>query len=89
MWSDEPVDMTADQAIAAANAAAKNPGARREAMDFLKELLAEGPVDAKEGLEAAKQNGIAEATLKRARADLGVKAVPKPEFHGGWAWVLP
>ena len=89
MWSDEPVDLTADQAIAAANAAAKNPGARREAMEFLKELLANGPVDAKEGLEAAKENGIAEATLRRARSDLGVKAVHKPGLHDGWDWVLP
>ena len=57
-------------------------------MDFLKELLANGPVDAKEGLEAAKENGIAEATLRRARSDLGVKAVQSLDFMAVGHWVL-
>ena len=90
MWSDEPVDMDADEAIAAANAAAKNSGARREKRDFgPKKLKRNGLVDATGGLEAEKENGIAEATLRRARTDLGVKAIHKPGLHDGWDWVLP
>ena len=56
-WSDEPVGVTADQAIAAANAALKDGGAMKEAKEFLKAQLADGPVDAKEALEAADAHG--------------------------------
>jgi hypothetical protein len=86
-WSDEPVDVTADQAIAAAFDARKNGGARQEAKEFLRELLKDGLVDADEGEKAASAHGISESTLKRARKDLGVRAV-KSGFKSGWAWVL-
>ena len=72
-WDDAPVDFTADQAIAANNAAIKEGGSLHEAKEFLSELLANGPVDAKEGLEATKANGISEMTLKRARRRLALK----------------
>ena len=52
-WDDAPVDVTADQAIADANRHAKDGSSLREAREFLSELLANGPVDAKEGAEAA------------------------------------
>jgi putative DNA primase/helicase len=86
-WSDEPVDLNADQALAAANADLRDPGAMRQAQEFLRELLKDGPVDAKEGEEAARANGIAERTLKRARTNLGVKAT-KAGFEEGWQWSL-
>jgi hypothetical protein len=70
LWSDEPVDVTADQAIAA-----------------VRELLANGPVSAVDGDEAAKANGIKGRTLDRARKELGIKA-EKGGFDGGWAWKL-
>jgi putative DNA primase/helicase len=49
LWDDAPVDVNADQAIAAASAAIRDGGAMNDAKDFLRDLLAEGPVDAKEG----------------------------------------
>jgi putative DNA primase/helicase len=83
LWDDAPVDVTANQALAASAAALKDGGALRNAKEFLRELLANGPIDAKHGEEAAKANGISERTLNRAKSDLGVKA-RKSEFEGGW-----
>ena len=36
MWDDAPVDVTADQAIAATNDAMKGGGSLKDAMDFLR-----------------------------------------------------
>ena len=47
LWDDAPVDVNADQAIAAASSAIKDGGALSDAKDFLRDLLADGPVDAK------------------------------------------
>ena len=59
----------------------------QEAKDFLRDLLADGPVDAKEGEEAAAANGISAASLRRARKELGVMSA-KAGFKGGWQWAL-
>jgi putative DNA primase/helicase len=87
LWSDEPVDMTADQAIAAAHTALKDGGIMQEAIDFLKDLLASGPITAKDGKEAAEASGIRQRTLSRARKQLGVKSA-KGGFGEGWVWSL-
>ena len=88
MWSDEPVDVTADQALAAAGADLKDPGAKKRALEFLQEILANGPVNAKEAEEEAEANGISERTLRRARMTLGIK-VAKDGYQGPWMWKLP
>jgi len=73
-WSDEPVNVTADQAIAAANAALRDGGSMKEAKEFLRDLLAKGPIAAKDGQEAADANRISERTLKRAKKELDIKS---------------
>ena len=59
--------------------------AREEAADFLRESLADGPVPVKELKKEAKDLGIAEHTLIRAKKRLGVKS-RKLEEH--WVWEL-
>jgi hypothetical protein len=61
-----------------------------EAEDFLRELLTDGPVDAEEGWRQARKVGIAERTLKRARAVLAIKA-RREGFgpNGRWLWEAP
>jgi putative DNA primase/helicase len=88
LWSDEPVDVTADQAIAASSAAQRDGGSMKEAKDLLCDLLDKGPITAKDGKEAADANGISERTLRRARKELGILA-KKGGFDGGWMWSLP
>ncbi len=86
-WDDAPVDVTANQALAANAAALRDGGALEEAREFLRELLANGPVAASDGVEGARAHGISTRTLERARRELGVK-VEKSGFEGGWSWKL-
>jgi putative DNA primase/helicase len=87
LWDDAPVDCTAGEALATAAAAMRDAGAMDRAKEFLRSLLANGPVDAREGEEAAEANAISKRTLYRARASLGVEAF-KDGFQGAWQWRL-
>lgn len=64
-----------------------------EAQEFLSEVLASGPVPAKDVLDGMQALGISKRTLDRARKVLGVKASRKGETgkRGGgiWVWALP
>jgi putative DNA primase/helicase len=84
-WDQAPVTMTANEALAANN----NKGsAGREAQDFLREYLADGPQPSDQVEAAAQANGISEPTLRRARKALKIVA-EKTEFTGGWSLRLP
>ncbi len=61
---------------------------REEAKDFLRDFLAAGPVGAKEAQSAARESGISDATLRRARLDLGV-VLERAGFQGRSMWSLP
>jgi len=62
---------------------------RSEAEEFLRTVLEDGPVRTQEVLREAKEAGIAEKTLRRAKDKLGVKAGQLPgDLHRGWAWEL-
>ena len=60
---------------------------------FLTEMLADGPVPAKDMLKEAKGAGISERTLERAKGKLGVRTVRKyregKRGLDGWVWELP
>lgn len=65
--------------------------AQDEAQDFLRDLLAGGPVEARTVIKEAKAAGIADITLRRAKAALGVtvKRSTRPgERTGPWVWSL-
>jgi hypothetical protein len=59
----------------------------REAMEFLRDELKDGPVAANAIRESAGKERISEASLRRAKADLNVASVK--ESDGGWTWHLP
>jgi len=58
-----------------------------EAKEFLQDELKEGPMGAKQVKNNAHQGDISQRTLKRAKADLGVKSTK--EADGSWTWSLP
>jgi len=62
--------------------------ALQEAKDFLTELLAHGPLPAKQIKREADEAGHAERTIKRAKAVLGIKA-RKAGMKDPWLWQLP
>ena len=92
VWHGEPVDITATEALQAASEN-KSPSARDKAKRFLTDLLQNGPVASKDVHEAAKENGISPATLRRAADGLGVdikKDGPLNEKKEiTWRWHLP
>lgn len=75
-------DLTAD---------AEGPDAqseRVEARELLRVILAGGPVDAKSIIAAARDAGVGERTLRKAKTDLSVVS-EKAGFGGAWVWKMP
>jgi putative DNA primase/helicase len=85
-WDNAPVTTTADEAIAAANNG--GPVAMDEAVDFLREELANGPRTVQDIKKAAAGAGMAWRTIGRAKAALSVKS-SKQGLENGWVWDLP
>jgi hypothetical protein len=86
------VDMDADKAQAAQAAAKRQPTAIDECVDWIRDILAGGPIDADEFQAAASAAGHSTPTLKRARAKLGVKAEGATDDKGRrtkWTVRLP
>jgi putative DNA primase/helicase len=89
-WEHGRISQRADEALAAAQAASGDEGGeRKEAADFLRMVLREAPVEVTEVMSQAKGAGFSTATLRRAKADLGIRSRKKDQFGGGWVWVLP
>ena len=63
-------------------------GKMDEAVEWLRALLANGPVETNQIRSDAKQAGIAWRTVERAKGILGVKS-RKRDFAKGWWWSLP
>ncbi len=67
--------------------------AQDEAAEFLRIILGNGPVEAKQVQREAREAGISERTLKRAKAALGVKSerlgAAGQQGGGTWVWGLP
>ena len=66
----------------------QEPSRLDEATDFLREVLADGPLPASEVKALATDEDITERTLKRARKKLGI-ASKREGFSAGASWTLP
>ncbi|MGP0062543.1 MAG: AAA family ATPase [Isosphaeraceae bacterium] len=93
VFHPEPVPITTEQALGdeVQHAVDRHQAPeRREAEIWLKEILAAGPMPAREVEEAAKRCGIAGITLKRAKLSIGV-VVTRSGFGKGavYSWALP
>jgi len=89
VWSDECVDTKADEILSQQNNG-NNKLAIEEAEDFLTIELANTSKDANSLFSLAKQNGIAEKTLQRAKNNLGIR-IHREGFGKGSKsiWSLP
>jgi putative DNA primase/helicase len=87
MWEDI-VDITADQAVAAAT-----PSKRKDQsgpMVFLQTMLTNGPTTVRIVEQRAAECGISKDQLKRAKQKLNVKAFKEAgTVDGQWFWCLP
>lgn len=90
VWDHAPVNISADEALAAAADNTKNASAMTEAKEFLGEELAGGPVPAADIMKRGQALGMSERTLNRAKKKLGIVARKEPgTMHGGWIWEMP
>src|SRR5262245_31292407 len=90
VWDKEPVNITADAALAAANATAKKDDVQSEARKFLRELLSAGnPVPYNDIIEQAEELGFSSKQIKTASRKLGVIKNKIGFDASRWEWVLP
>ena len=83
-----PSNCTANEVLVSAQKFERS--ALTEAIEFLSEVLSEGPLPAKEVLDLGKDAGVSKRTLVRAKAQLDVVS---KKIGGGpraaWVWELP
>lgn len=87
-WDPGTVDGVDADTLLSATGAGEERDERRDADDFLRDLLADGDVRAAEGERAARANGISPRTLDRARRRVGVRAYPVGYHPKVWWWRL-
>ncbi len=88
-WESEPVEITTEEALAFSQSTEQHT-ATDEAVDFLIDLLAKGPVKADEASKEAQKIGISSKPLRNARGKLGIKPKKSSSFEDGfWEWKLP
>ena len=90
-WSPDAVDVTADEVFTASESSHPDEVGPKiaEAMRFLEELLADGPVRATKVKKEAKENCIAERTLARAKLKLGIRSWNESSIGSAWFWGRP
>ena len=90
-WESGHVDVPVEQALQATDEAAagkKGSSAQSEAEEFLRALLAQGPVLVKDVEAEGEEARISWRTIIRAKAKLGISS-QKAGMGGGWIWALP
>ena len=88
LWEQDPVIMSADEALAPI--ADDRQRVRNDASEFLFEMLSANPMSVDEIKEEANRAGYSWATVRRAKAAIGVQS-KKEGFGktGEWFWHLP
>ncbi len=87
-WELDPVQISADEALAAHDYDDEARSAKSEAVDFLTAALAGGQRPAKDVMTEATAKGITPKPLRDARKALGV-VTGKDGMASGWVWHLP
>lgn len=89
-WDFNPVKMHADDAFAAEmanNKPSQRGNERREAIAWLREHLTDNTMPSTDVIEAGKQVGFTDRTIRRAYKAIGIPA-RKESFDGPWLWQL-
>lgn len=87
-WEADPVNVSADDALASDREEGGGRTERDDAADWLRDLLAHGPRRACDVERDARDAGYSFATVRRAKAAIGVVS-RKAAFGGPWEWSLP
>lgn len=85
-WESGAINVSADEALAAQADRAGGQGVRHAATEWLRDLLAEGPMEAVEIEELAEAAGF-KGSLRRARESLPIKVYrERGSTSGPWWW---
>lgn len=85
---NDPIEISPEDAMDASREPARQGSKLRDAIEFLRAELNNGPVRVKRLHEAAEDAGISWRTVETAKSRLGVQA-DKAGFESGWLWQLP
>jgi len=92
-WEAGAVEGTAEQLLVADDVETRSKRRERdEAATFLRHILRDGPVGARQIAADATANGISRSTLWRAKSDLGITAERSRTVEGNTGpryWALP
>jgi putative DNA primase/helicase len=90
LWDGEPVAITANEALAADATGDEMRTAKADAIEFLRAVLASGPVPAAEVNRMAREHGLTSKVVRSARESLGV-TIERDGFGPGSKslWALP
>jgi hypothetical protein len=94
IWEPEPVNLTADEALALNRTKAGGDGRKFRAApvrEFLRDMLAHGPIKRSTIVEAGAAEGFSAEQLRRARETIGAVAYrqDKDQFGSPTFWCLP
>jgi hypothetical protein len=88
-WEAEPVNITAEQALAAQVDRQNKNGDRSKCDEWLREALASGPVATSEILRLGVEAGFSKTALERAKSRIGASSDRDGFGRGGtWFWTL-
>jgi hypothetical protein len=90
LWDSQTVEVTATEAMEAADGGGSARARLKEAEEFLQSRLANGPVPQKQLEAEARANCISVSTLRRAKKAICVEAKKESgSFDKPWLWELP
>ena len=90
LWDGQPVEITANEALAAEAGGTESRTAKAEAVEFLRASLASGSAPAADINRAAREHGLTTKAIRSAREALGVKIVRDGFGPGSKSlWSLP
>lgn len=90
-WESDPVEITAEEALSPLPDD-DSESQLGHAIDFLREILAAGPLPAKEVKSSADAAGHSWSTVRRAKDRLHIKPAKGPQVDGKpgeWTWAMP
>jgi len=88
VWSAEPSRITVQEAMAATQTHPRASSATDEACDWLREILADGPLPVADVKAQGAELGYSGKVLYDASKKLGIDK-KKNGFDSGWVWALP
>jgi hypothetical protein len=90
IWDQEAVNISADEALAAASQTRKpRDDTQSKVQDFLRDMLSDGSsVEETIIRDHGEQRGFTIKQLRTAKEKLGIRS-EKTGFSGGWKWFLP